>query len=92
MSIEVEDIKYGEVAIVNITVTDANGEKEQGIVILNISGTDYVVRVDGKASLEIKDLPIGTYLINATLLHGSLEAEIINDTESLKYLFRMNMI
>ena len=84
LSIEVEDIKYGEVAIVNITVTDANGEKEQGIVVLNISGTDYVVRVDGKASLEIKDLPIGTYLINATLLHGSLEAEIINDTESFK--------
>jgi len=82
LSIEVEDINYGEPTIINITVTDSEGNKEKGTVILNISGLEIVVMVDGNKSVEIADLPIGSYTINATLIAEKLEAEVVNDTET----------
>ena len=82
LSIEVENIKYGDIAIINITVTDSEGNKEKGVVSLNISGKEIVVIVDGNKSVEIEGLPVGEYLINATLMETEFDAEVINDTES----------
>ena len=82
LSIEVEDIKYGDIAIINITVTDSEGNKEKGVVSLNVSGKEIVVIVDGNKSVEIEGLPVGEYLINATLMETEFDAEVINDTES----------
>ncbi|MBR6993074.1 MAG: Ig-like domain repeat protein, partial [Methanobrevibacter sp.] len=84
LSIEVDDIKYGEVAIINITVKDADGSETSGMVVLNVNGTEYSVRVDGKESVEISGLDVNEagYVVNATLLEEGLNAAVVNDTES----------
>ena len=86
LSIEVENIKYGENAVVNITVTDADGKKSNGTVVLIVNGTEYIVNVTGNILYKIKNLAINTegYLVNATLLAEELYAEVINDTEIIK--------
>ena len=81
LSIEVEDINFGEIAVINITVTDSKGNKERGTVVLNISGHEFVVVVDGNKSVEIAGLPIGEYSINATLVAEELDTKVVNDTE-----------
>ena len=86
LSIEVEDIKYGEIAVINITVTNYKGDKDSGTVVLNISGTEIVVIVDGNKSVEIGGLDVGQYTINATLLEDVLDARVVNDTESFNVL------
>jgi predicted outer membrane repeat protein len=82
LTIEVEDIIFGEVAVINITVTDYRGIQEKGTVILNISGEEIVVIVDGNKSVVIAGLPVGEYTINATLAAEGLDAAVVNDTES----------
>ena len=81
LSIEVEDINFGEIAVINITVTDSKGNKERGTVVLNVSGHEFVVVVDGNKSVEIAGLPIGEYSINATLVAEELDTKVVNDTE-----------
>ncbi|MBR0058006.1 MAG: right-handed parallel beta-helix repeat-containing protein [Methanobrevibacter sp.] len=86
LSIETADeIMEGGVAVINVTVTDSNGNKVKGTVVLNISGTEVVVIVDGNKSVEIADLPAaGIYTVNATLVEEGLYAEVVNDTETFK--------
>ena len=82
LSIAVENVELGETAIVNITINKGD-ESDIGIVVLNINGTEYTVSVEGSVSFEIAGLPIGTHVVNATLLADGLDDAVVNDTESI---------
>ena len=82
LSIAVENVELGETAIVNITINKGD-ESDIGIVVLNINGTEYTVSVEGSVSFEIAGLPIGTHVVNATLLADRLDDAVVNDTENI---------
>lgn len=86
------EIMEGEIALINITVTDNKGNKEKGTVVLNISGTEIVVIVDGNKSVEIEGLPHGIYTVNATLIEEGFNAAIVNDTESFTVIAKDDAI
>lgn len=82
LSIAVENVEFGEIAIVNITINKGE-ESDIGVVVLNINGTEYTVSVEGNASIEIPGLPVGTHVINATLLADGLDDAVVNDTVNI---------
>ena len=82
LSIAVENVEFGETAIVNITINKGD-ESDIGVVVLNINGTEYTVSVEGNASIEIPGLPVGTHVINATLLADGLDDAVVNDTVNI---------
>jgi predicted outer membrane repeat protein len=82
LSIETMDTVYGEPTFITIRVTDYEGNEEQGIVVLNISGSEMAVVVNGTAIVELLPNATGLYLVNATLVETDLDAAIVNDTET----------
>ena len=86
------DIMEGEIAVINVTVTDYNGNKQKGTVVLNIGGHEFVAIIDGNDSVAIYDVPVGIYTVNATLLEEGLFAEVVNDTESFSVIAKDDAI
>ena len=82
LSIEVEDTVLGEPALITITVTDHDGNPGEGMVILNISGSEISLKVNGTATVEFLPPATGIYLVNATLIETDLDAAVVNDTET----------
>lgn len=70
LTIDIDDIVYGENPIVNINLTSVAGVNVTGDVVLTISGKKYIVNVvNGSAVFEIPEmLDAGEYPINVSYL------------------------
>ena len=74
---------YGEAAVITVSLTDGDS-KLSGIVVVNVNGVDYAVKVtDGEGSLSINGLPSGSYPITAEFLGNDNYGPITNDEASL---------
>ncbi|WP_458406325.1 Ig-like domain repeat protein, partial [Methanobrevibacter sp.] len=77
LTIEVENITYGEDEIINVTVNGVpNGDVPAGFVTITIEGTDISLtkRVDGegKVQFNVTGLTVGEYTVNATFESSSI--------------------
>jgi predicted outer membrane repeat protein len=84
LSVEVEDIYFGNTANVNITLTFADGSSAVGKVSIEVNGLEIIVNVDGNKSVGFVDLPVGKHNVTAILLHDGLYDEVVNDTEVIE--------
>ena len=68
LSIDIDDITYGEDAILHIYLEDESSNTVSGEVTITINDVDYVVTTheDGTAVLVLPNLPVDTYDYNAT--------------------------
>ena len=82
LDIDVENIAYGDVAVINITFKTATGEDYNGMVLVNVSGREIGVNVvKGKGSAEFINLDVGTYIVNA-IYYGDALHEPVEDSSS----------
>ena len=66
LSVVAEPITVGETAVINVSLTDIEGNAINGTVIVNVNGEDKEVTVtDGAGSLELTGLAANTYPITA---------------------------
>ena len=71
LSVSVEDIFYGEVAVVSVSVTDLNSNPVSGMVILALPDCNATVGVvDGFGSYSASGLDVGNYSVMAIFLGG----------------------
>ena len=92
LSVEVENIEFKDTAVVNITLTFANGTPAVGKVSVVVDGVEVIVSVDGNKSVGFEELAVGKYNVTATLLPDGLYDEVVNDTESFEVFDRHEVI
>ncbi len=83
ISIDVESITYGDVAVINITLKTADGKDFNGTVFINVTGAEpaTIAVVNGKGSVQYADLPINKYTVNATYLGNELYEPVYTTAE-----------
>ena len=62
LSVEVENIEFKDTAVVNITLTFANGTPAVGKVSVVVDGVEVIVSVDGNKSVGFEELAVGKFL------------------------------
>ena len=92
LSVEVENIEFKDTAVVNITLTFADGTPAVGKVSVVVDGVEVIVSVDGNKSVGFEELAVGKYNVTATLLPDGLYDEVVNDTESFEVFDRHEVI
>ena len=76
LTVVADPIIVGDVAVVNVTLLDADGKGIDGTVIVTVNGTDKEVAVTaGAGSAEFEGLAIGTYDISAKFEETPIYAE-----------------
>ena len=66
LDVIIDNINYGEVFVIDATLTGVNGAKLTGDVIVTVNGKNYTVRIiNGKGTLSGVQLPAGSYDFSA---------------------------
>ena len=66
LDVVIDNINYGEVFVIDATLTGVNGAKLTGDVIVTVNGKNYTVRIiNGKGTLSGVQLPAGSYDFSA---------------------------
>ena len=80
LTIEIEDITVGDVLIVKVNLTDAEGNPIFGTVDVVIANTSFPIIVTGNGSFEVLNAPAGNYTAVATLVADASYASVNNTT------------
>ena len=86
----VEDLMPGDTATVGITLTNADGDGIEGLVIVTVDGKKYVVETDanGEGSVDISGLANAKYPITAEFIGNDNYGTVTNDTEFIDFYYR----
>ncbi|WP_297983467.1 Ig-like domain-containing protein, partial [uncultured Methanobrevibacter sp.] len=80
LEVLVDETSYGEDALINVSLSDVDGEALDGVVIVTVDDVDYaVVLVDGEGSLSIPGLDVGSYPVKAEFIGNDNYESVVNE-------------
>ncbi|MBR0271401.1 MAG: Ig-like domain repeat protein, partial [Methanobrevibacter sp.] len=83
LTVVAEPIFEGEIAVINVTLVDGEGNNMDAIVIVNVNGTDYTALVkDGNGSAIISGLTEGEYNVTAVFTG---DGNYVNSTDNTSF-------
>ena len=83
LTVEIEDITVGEVLVIKVNLTDAEGNPIFGTVVVEIQNASYSIVVFGNGTFAVVNVPAGDYSAVATFI-GDASYEPVNATDDFE--------